>query len=140
MPQPLNRDLKVLSRLGTAAAFIGAPAVGAIAGGVAVALSAPGSAAMLGVLYSLYGLLFSYAAALLVGIPALVALRARTKHMATFFVGIAIVSALLIATAFQSILIGEPTLPSSRTAIFALVSAVVTAVLILRVRREANAA
>ncbi|WP_143029143.1 hypothetical protein [Rhodoferax sp. OV413] len=121
-------------------AFIGAPVVGSIAGGVAVFLSAPGSAAMLGVYYFLFGSIFSCAAALLVGAPTLMLLRGRAKHVATYFVGISIVIALLIATAFQSALIGAPELPSVRVAMFAVVSAVVTAVLILRVHREAHAA
>lgn len=129
----------MLSRPGTVLALIGAPAVGAVAGGAAVSLATPGSAAMLGVSYFLFGSIFSYAAALLVGMPALMLLRNRTSHMAICFIGIAIVSALLISAAVQSLLTHALAFPPARTAIFAVVCGGVTATLILRIHREANA-
>ena len=100
----------------------------------------PGSAAMFSLMYALFGALVAYAATLVVGVPAYLVLRKMERPMLPRFIAISLVTALAAATVVQCLFTnGKCEAPSIQNATFAVVSALVTAILIVRVSKEANA-
>ena len=117
--------------LRSAFAFIAAPFVGVLAGGVAMSVVVPGPAAMFSLMYVLFGGFIACIATLIVGLPLVVALRRTARPLLPWLLPASFITGLVSLVGFQCILsAGGCSIGPVHNAIFGLVSSVVTAVVL----------
>jgi hypothetical protein len=87
--------------LQTIFAFVASPLVGAIAGGIAVALVTPGPTAMLGVMFTVIGGAVAVAAALIFGLPTVLLARHASAHRLPWLLAVSVPVGLLMALLVQ---------------------------------------
>src|SRR4051812_30602710 len=90
--------------LRTAFAFLAAPVVGSVAGGLAMSAAVPGPAAMFSVMYVVFGGSIAFAATLFVGIPTVAVLRHKVRSFLPWLVAVALTTSICIAVALQCVL------------------------------------
>ena len=121
-----------------AVAYLASPVVGVIAGGIAMSFAVPGPAAMFSIAYAAFGASLAIVATLVVGLPAVALLRRIGKPLLPWLLLPAIAGALLFVLLLQCALAtaGCGDTPPVHNLVFAVVSAVVTALLLCLLSRE----
>jgi hypothetical protein len=87
--------------LQTTFAFLASPLVGAVAGGIAVALATPGPAAMLGVMFAVIGGAVAVASALLFGLPTVLLARRASARRLPWLLVVSVPAGVLMALLVQ---------------------------------------
>lgn len=121
--------------LGFIVAVVGAPIVGAIAAAVVMSWLMPGEAAMLGVMYALFGAGISITATVLVGVPAYCFLSHRGYPLGPWLLAVAFVVGQVLALVVPC-LAAHCDLTLTHNSVFALVASLVTALLVVRIAQE----